>query len=85
VLDYGLPFPKLLPMHDMWLGIVSSMLGRTCFLATPHMRYRRHNLNVTSSKPSPIPKILVFRLQISISILILIARIAIERIRHVFK
>jgi glycosyltransferase involved in cell wall biosynthesis len=85
VLNYCLPFPKILPMHDMWLGVASAILGRVCYLQKPYMQYRRHELNVTSSHPSSIPLILSFRLKLSVSIFILISRIAIDRVIRVFK
>ncbi|UFS71303.1 glycosyltransferase family 2 protein [Geomonas sp. RF6] len=47
VLDMALPFPETIPMHDMWLGIVAEMAGRTHFLRNPLVCYRRHGANAS--------------------------------------
>jgi len=47
LLEVALPFPKGVPMHDMWIGIVGSVSGRIVYLPTPYLRYRRHGNNLT--------------------------------------
>ncbi len=47
LLDYALPFPKKIPMHDMWLGLLAEIFGRTEFVPIKTMQYRRHNSNQT--------------------------------------
>lgn len=54
VLDWALPFPKDVPMHDMWLGMVAEMFGSTRFCPQVLMQYRRHAENASSTlDPSP--------------------------------
>lgn len=43
-----LPFPKKIPMHDMWIGMVGELFYRTRFIEEKLMYYRRHEQNVTS-------------------------------------
>ena len=47
ILDYCLPFPADIPMHDSWMGIVSQLIGKTVFIAEPLLYYRRHASNNT--------------------------------------
>ena len=43
----ALPFPKNIPMHDQWIGLVAEKTGRVCFLNEPLLLYRQHGGNVT--------------------------------------
>ena len=46
VLHWALPFPENIPMHDIWLGQVAEMFGRTQFCPEVLVHYRRHGGNV---------------------------------------
>jgi len=41
-LDKCLPFPRFIPMHDWWIGLMASAVGRVEFIQTPYLLYRRH-------------------------------------------
>ena len=45
LLRVALPFPRRIPMHDSWLGLLSEMFGRVEFLPEKTIRYRRHQAN----------------------------------------
>jgi hypothetical protein len=45
LLRVALPFPRGIPMHDSWLGLLSEMFGRVEFLPEKTIRYRRHQAN----------------------------------------
>lgn len=45
----ALPFPQGLPMHDWWLGMVGTMVGRVEFVDSPLMLYRRHGANASDT------------------------------------
>jgi len=48
VLNVALPFPKSLPMHDWWIGLIAEKM-HTVFLNTNLVvQYRRHEKNSTS-------------------------------------
>ena len=49
VLDKALPFPSDVPMHDWWLGLNATMMGKVKFFNKPLIKYRRHGLNVSTS------------------------------------
>ena len=60
-----IPFPRFIPMHDIWIGIVVSIIGRTFFINENLTFYRRHPSNVTNAsfnKQSAFIKILKYRL-----------------------
>lgn len=48
VKDCLLPFPKNIPMHDEWIGLVCSFLGNIGYLDEPLMTYRRHSSTQTN-------------------------------------
>jgi glycosyltransferase involved in cell wall biosynthesis len=53
VLDVALPFPKGLPMHDSWIGLVNAIIGKAVFVDEPLLFYRRHGGNVTARRHGP--------------------------------
>lgn len=53
VLDRALPFPKNLPMHDQWLGIVAEKFFKVSYVAEPFIEYRLHSGNATHIGNSP--------------------------------
>ena len=42
VLQKALPFPKNIPMHDIWIGLVAETMGSTYYIDEPLIYYRRH-------------------------------------------
>jgi glycosyltransferase involved in cell wall biosynthesis len=44
-----LPFPKDIPMHDLWIGFVCDLFYKSIFLSVPLILYRRHHQNVSST------------------------------------
>ncbi|MDO1512947.1 glycosyltransferase family 2 protein [Maribacter confluentis] len=46
-LDKALPFPKELPMHDIWIGLIAEIIGSTYFEEEPLIYYRRHGKNAS--------------------------------------
>lgn len=47
VLDYVLPMPKRVAMHDIWIGLLVSKRGRVALLGEPFLHYRRHGANAS--------------------------------------
>jgi glycosyltransferase involved in cell wall biosynthesis len=56
VVDLALPFPRAIPMHDSWLGLVNCIVGKSYFLDEDFIYYRRHSATVTRGKRSSLPK-----------------------------
>lgn len=49
LLQIALPFPKQIPMHDMWLGLLAEINGTTGYIREPLIYYRRHAENVSTT------------------------------------
>jgi glycosyltransferase involved in cell wall biosynthesis len=47
-----LPFPKNIPMHDQWIGLMAEYFGSVHFIKVPLIKYRRHSGNATDIKHS---------------------------------
>lgn len=43
----ALPIPRRVPMHDMWLGALGSIIGRVYYIPKSLMQYRRHGGNAS--------------------------------------
>ena len=41
-IDLALPFPPSVIMHDWWLALVASRMGKVIYLDTPTISYRQH-------------------------------------------
>jgi len=50
ILALVLPFPKKIPMHDMWIGILSELCGDVKFIPVKLAGYRRHSDNASEMK-----------------------------------
>ena len=64
LLDYSLPFPEKLPMHDQWLGIAAKKFGGVVFIDKPLIKYRRHQDAATGQKKASFFTQIRWRLQI---------------------
>lgn len=49
ILEISLPFPKNIPMHDLWIGIIGELFGKCYFCDEKLVRYRRHKNNITNT------------------------------------
>jgi glycosyltransferase involved in cell wall biosynthesis len=58
----ALPIPRSVPMHDMWLGALGSILGRVHYISVPLIQYRRHGSNVSPSRRQGWLRMLRWRL-----------------------
>ncbi len=45
LIDIALPFPKQIPMHDSWLGLLSELFGVVDFVPEKTIQYRKHQEN----------------------------------------
>jgi glycosyltransferase involved in cell wall biosynthesis len=64
VRDQCLPFPKRIPGHDMWIGLVNEYYGRTYFISEPLIAYRRHGRNVSPDRHQSLRLMLKWRYQL---------------------
>ena len=49
-IEAALPFPDTAIMHDWWLALIASRLGRVVYLDRPCISYRQHGHNVVGAK-----------------------------------
>jgi glycosyltransferase involved in cell wall biosynthesis len=69
-----LPFPDNLPMHDSWIGLVSSIYGKNFYISDVLIKHRRHNANASrgASGHSGVVQMLSWRFNLSKNLLQLI-------------
>jgi len=80
LLSYVLPFPKNIPMHDMWIGIVNDIYGKTFYINGPLMQYRRHGNNTNRLLRSPVPAMINGRVALIRNILALLLKHGFKKI-----
>ena len=56
-LAYALPFPKHIPMHDQWLGLLAERHGEVVWITEPLLLHRRHESAQTIRGGSAAQKI----------------------------
>lgn len=64
LLEYILPIPENIPMHDQWIGLVAEKKGKVIFLPERLLKYRRHGNNATDMSHSTVGNMLKWRTQI---------------------
>jgi len=50
LLPLALPFPRGIPMHDSWLGLLTECFGTVEFVREKTIKYRRHSANKSYQK-----------------------------------
>lgn len=55
LLERALPFPRRIPMHDMWLGQLCGLVGSTEFVAVKTILYRKHDRSLTDFRIQFMP------------------------------
>jgi GT2 family glycosyltransferase len=61
ILKYCLPFPPDVPIHDVWIGLVNQLIGRTYFIEEPLLYYRRHGKNDSRETHAPLMQMVRWR------------------------
>ncbi len=73
ILKNSLPFPKNIPMHDWWIGLIGIAKGNVAYCHTPLIKYRRHQESLTQTgrvSLNSFVKKVFFRLNLIKSLLI---------------
>lgn len=84
VLNVALPFPKNLPWHDWWIGLIADSCFETRFLGDKMIRYRRHggNISPTGSKsPYALRKKIAMRWNLGVSLAARYIKVRLKRPR----
>ena len=64
LIEQIIPFPKSLPMHDQYIGLMAEKKGKSKFINEKLIYYRRHDTNASNNKHASILQMLVWRIQI---------------------
>ena len=59
--EFFLPFPKNIPGHDMWIGVINEYYGKSLFIPNSLIGYRRHGDNLSPEQRQGIAQMLVWR------------------------
>ncbi|MDQ5983650.1 MAG: hypothetical protein RUMPE_00674 [Eubacteriales bacterium SKADARSKE-1] len=57
-----LPFPRSIPMHDQWIGLIAEKYGKVSFLSKKLIKYRRHNNTATAITHSNVKNMIIWRI-----------------------
>lgn len=80
LLNYVLPFPSGLAMHDSWIGLNAALVGKYYFLPQPLIYYRRHGKNATAvAEKSGFSVIYMIRYR-----MYMMYRVLLRRMKHPF-
>lgn len=63
LVQFILPMPKNIPMHDQWIGLVAEKKGTVIFTSRKLMQYRRHGANVSELRHAGVKEMLMWRIQ----------------------
>jgi glycosyltransferase involved in cell wall biosynthesis len=74
LLEFALPIPTDVPMHDMWLGALAACVGRVVYIDRPLTQYRRHGGNLSPDRPQRIVTMLRWRWQLLKNVLMRLSR-----------
>ena len=56
-----IPFPKRIPMHDQWIGLIGELEGKNILIPEVYLLYRRHEDNKTDMKHAGIRQMIRWR------------------------
>ena len=62
IVDYILPIPNTIEMHDQWIGILNEKHGKSYFLNKKLIKYRRHRNNFSNMTHHSLNKMIFNRL-----------------------
>jgi len=61
LLEIALPFPRRIPMHDMWLGLLAELFGSVEFFEEKTILYRKHAASTTEFRRRFTPLVQIRR------------------------
>lgn len=82
MIDYLLPFPPDIPMHDVWIGIINKIYGEVYFIDSPLISYRRHENNFSPSSRSAVRQIIVWRWNLASQVIKRMVKVAADHLRQ---
>lgn len=79
ILDYTLPFPRKIAMHDQWIGLNAELFSSVYFCDDQLVGYRKHENNQTPFTGGISGNSILFKLKYRIEMLFLIIRNLIQQ------
>ena len=76
IIDLSLPVPRVVPMHDMWFGIMAGLSGNVRYIDKVLMQYRRHGSNTSIGRTGNALQIIWRRIRLIAGLLMRTPRIA---------
>ncbi len=76
ILGLALPVPSVVPMHDMWLGIMAGISGNVRYIDRVLMQYRRHGANTSIGRTGNALQVIGRRMCLAAGLLMRAPRIA---------
>ncbi len=73
LLNIALPFPKNIPMHDSWIGLLGEIYFKPIFVEDCLVLYRRHSYNVSQTgykSMNPVLKQIRFRVNLLLCLIL---------------
>lgn len=74
IIDYILPFPSNLALHDYWIGMLTEIKGKVKYIDEPLMYYRLHGKNISQYNSNSLLYKISHRLYIMFNILLRLIR-----------
>lgn len=74
-----LPFPKQIPLHDMWIGLVSELTGRAIYVEKPLMYYRSASTSVSHNVNNSLLYKLYYRVYLLLNVLFRVLKVKLTR------
>lgn len=68
LLAIALPLPAIVPMHDMWLGLLAELSGQVRFVPDRLTGYRRHGDNQSALTPRSPGQVIAWRIQLGLAL-----------------
>jgi len=84
ILNIALPFPKNLPWHDWWIGLIADACFKTRFISDKMIRHRRHggNASPTGNKsPYSLKKKIAMRWNLGIPLALRLIQVRFKMLR----
>ena len=80
--NYILPFPKDIPMHDQWIGLVAELTGISIMVNEPLICYRRHGNNASGDQHAGIGQMIIWRLKLVMNLMMFCVKYKFKRERN---
>lgn len=68
LIEYALPFPKGVAMHDLWIGLIAMKRFKCAYLPLPLVEYNRHGESFIATHPRSLWSKIGYRIKIIVQV-----------------